>query len=274
MSLNRRLLGAVGATGALALIVALFAAIGSVTPGNAASSQYGPQNTGSPAITGTAQEGSTLTASTGQWTSTNTITYSYQWQQCDSQGANCAAISKANGSTYVVQTGDVGKTLRVIVTATTSDGNASATSAPTAVVVAKQPAGPAGQIKVSNGKTSVPVSSLSLPYRLVVNSVSFSPATIVSRSPVQMQVLVTEATTGFVVRDALVYVTAVPFARLQQPPEVQTNQDGVATITLEPTARLPLQKGYLLTMFVRARKPGENPLAGISTRRLVSLHIG
>lgn len=274
MSVNRRLLGAAGATGAIALVAALFATIGGITPGNAASAQYGPQNTGSPTISGTAQEGSTLTASTGQWSSTTSITYAYQWQQCDSTGASCSAISKATGSTYVVQTTDVGKTLRVAVTATTADGNATATSAPTAVVTAKQPAGPAGQIKLPNGKTSVPVTSLSLPYRLVVNSVSFSPSTVVSRSPVQMQVLVTEASTGFVVRDALVYVTGVPFGRIQQSPEVQTNEDGVATITLQPTARLPLQKGYLLTMFVRARKSGDNLLAGISTRRLVSLHIG
>lgn len=282
MSVNRRFLGVAGVTGLLIAVVALFATLGGAASGpavanaateNASAAQYAPTNTGSPAISGTAQEGSTLTASNGSWTSSSTVTYTYAWQRCDANGANCAAISGATKSTYVLVSDDIGKTLRVAVGASNTDGSSSATSAQTAVVTAKTPAGPAGQVKLPDGKTSVPVTSLAPPYRLVVGSVKFSPATITSRQPIQMQVQVTEASTGFVVSGALVYVTAVPFGRITQPAEVQTNQEGIATVSIQPTAKLPLQKGYLLTMFVRARKAGDNVLAGISSRRLVSLRI-
>jgi len=282
MSLNRRFLGVAGITGLLIAVVTLFATLGGAASGpaaanaatvNASTAQYAPTNTGSPAISGTAQEGSTLTASNGSWTSSSTVTYAYAWQRCDANGANCAAISGATKSTYVLASADIGKTLRVTVTASNADGSSSSTSAQTAAITAKAPAGPAGQVKLADGKTSVPVTSLAPPYRLVVAAVKFSPATITSRQPIQMQVQVTEASTGFVVSGALVYVTAVPFGRITQPAEVQTNQEGIATIPIQPTARLPLQKGYLLTMFVRARKAGDNVLSGISSRRLVSLRI-
>ncbi|MGH3001204.1 MAG: hypothetical protein ACRDM1_00780 [Gaiellaceae bacterium] len=273
MTLNRRFMGAAGVTALLIAIVALFATIGSAASGNASTAQYAPQNTGTPTISGTAQEGSTLTTSNGDWTSSSKIAYTYQWQRCDAKGANCGFVSGATKNTYTAQSDDIGKTLRAVVAASNADGATHANSLQTAVVTAKVPAGPAGQVKLPNGKTSVPVASLSLPYRLVVDDLKFTPPTIASRQPVQMQVHVSEASTGFVVRDALVYVTAIPFARIQQPAEVQTNQEGWATITLQPTARLPLKKGYLLTMFVRARKAGDSVLAGVSTRRLVSLRI-
>ena len=78
-------------------------------------------------------------------------------------------------------------------------------------------------------------------------------------------------TRGFVVRDALVYANAIPFGRIIQPGEVRTDQEGWATMSITPTRLLPLRNGYLLTMFVRARKSGDDLLAGVSTRRLVSV---
>lgn len=91
-----------------------------------------PVNTTAPVISGTATVGSTLSATTGDWTGSPTFTY--QWTQCDPAGANCTSIAGATGQTYTVVAANVGFTLRVDVTATNSAGSATATSNPTPVV--------------------------------------------------------------------------------------------------------------------------------------------
>ena len=93
-----------------------------------------PVNTSPPSISGTPQDGQTLTASPGSWSGTQPITYADQWQRCNSSGANCAPISGATSPTYAVTSADVGSTLRVAVTASNSAGSATATSAATTVV--------------------------------------------------------------------------------------------------------------------------------------------
>src|SRR5207253_3149270 len=91
-------------------------------------------------ISGTAQQGQTLTASNGSWTNSPS-SYAYQWQRCDSAGANCTAIAGATAQTYTVAAADVGFTLRVAVTASNAGGSSSpATSAQTAVVTPPPPA--------------------------------------------------------------------------------------------------------------------------------------
>jgi hypothetical protein len=95
-----------------------------------------PANTTAPTISGTAQQGQTLTASPGSWTGTDPITYTYQWQRC---GSSCANIGGATGTTYVAASADVGKTILVVVTGTNSVGSSSATSARTATVQAAPP---------------------------------------------------------------------------------------------------------------------------------------
>ncbi|HUG63703.1 MAG TPA: hypothetical protein VMK83_00650 [Gaiellaceae bacterium] len=95
-----------------------------------------PESTAPPAITGTAATGETLVASTGTWTGTQPISFAFQWQRCDSSGAACVSIVGATNTTYVVQAADTGNRLRVRVTASNSDGVASALSDATAVVAA------------------------------------------------------------------------------------------------------------------------------------------
>jgi hypothetical protein len=99
-----------------------------------------PVNTISPAITGTARDGQTLTSTTGTWTGSATITYTRQWKRCDAGEASCSNISGATGSTYVVGSPDLGSTIRVTVTATNSGGSASADAPATAVVSGSVPA--------------------------------------------------------------------------------------------------------------------------------------
>jgi hypothetical protein len=53
--------------------------------------------------------------------------------------------------------------------------------------------------------------------------------------------------------------------------EAVTGQDGWATITYQILPRQPIARGVQITFFVRARKPGDDLLAGVSSRRLVSL---
>src|SRR5205807_2083022 len=86
-------------------------------------------NTSPPTITGTAQQGQTLTEAHGSWTNKPT-SYTYQWQRCNSEGTSCVAISGATNQTYVLVAEDVGHTLRVQETASNAGGSSSpATSA-------------------------------------------------------------------------------------------------------------------------------------------------
>src|SRR5436190_7910720 len=88
-----------------------------------------PNNTAKPTVSGTPQVGNALTASNGTWSGTTPITYAYQWQRA---GTN---IFGAISSRYTLTNADVGSTIEVVVMATNSLGTASATSAPTGVVV-------------------------------------------------------------------------------------------------------------------------------------------
>jgi hypothetical protein len=67
--------------------------------------------------------------------------------------------------------------------------------------------------------------------------------------------------------------TGVPFGRVTATPETVTDNSGVASITFRPTARLPMVRGASVVFFLRARKPGEDPLAGVSTRRLIQITV-
>src|SRR5213078_2523371 len=75
----------------------------------------------------------------GELSGTAPISYAYQWQRCDSGGANCANIASATSATYTLTSGDVGGTLVVSVTATNTAGQATASSSPSAVVAAAPP---------------------------------------------------------------------------------------------------------------------------------------
>jgi hypothetical protein len=105
-----------------------------------------PTNNTPPTITGTAQQGQTLTEHNGSWTNEPT-SFTYQWQQCDSLGNSCLPISGAAAQTYTLVAADVGSTLRVAVTASNSAGaSAPATSVQTIVVT---------QVTATFGKTTI-----------------------------------------------------------------------------------------------------------------------
>lgn len=87
-----------------------------------------PTNSTLPTISGSTPTGSTLTCATGTWTSSPT-SYTYAWS------ANGTTILGATSATYVT-TQAPGALIRCRVTATNTDGSASATSTPTTVTLA------------------------------------------------------------------------------------------------------------------------------------------
>ena len=110
-------------------------------------------NTSLPTISGTAEQGQTLTEQHGSWTN-EPIGYAYQWEGCDTAGNNCTAIAAATGQSYTLAAADVGHTVRVQETASNAGGESSpATSAATAIVQAPSSGG-AGSEGGSGGSSS------------------------------------------------------------------------------------------------------------------------
>src|SRR5580693_159714 len=95
-----------------------------------------PLNTSPPTVSGTDRVGQTLSASTGSWGGVTPIRYSLRWQRCDAAGSNCERIANASGQTYAVADRDLGKTIRINVTATNADGSAQALSDPSGAIAA------------------------------------------------------------------------------------------------------------------------------------------
>lgn len=112
--------------------LAMFAGVGS------AQIEAVPTNTSEPRITGTAVVGSALTVTKGSWTESPT-SFDYQWTRCPASGgasdaSNCAAIGGATTQRYVPANADVGKRLRVRVTASNQDGSKTVATNASAIV--------------------------------------------------------------------------------------------------------------------------------------------
>jgi hypothetical protein len=226
------------------------------------SAQQAPANVSLPTIGGVAQQGKTLAAGLGTWNGTS-VAFTYQWQRCDANGNGCANIPGATKTTYVTTSADVGHRLRLFVTGKNAVGSASARSNPSGVVA------PTG----ATAGTSIPVTSVASPNRLVLSRVDFTPNRIHSRTaPLVVRFRVADAH-GNAVRDALVYAIGVPSNRASFRGETRTDQNGWATFTYQILRGQPIKQGARLTFFVRARKPGDSVLAGVSTRRLVSVGV-
>jgi hypothetical protein len=121
----------------LAVVAAAVVAVSgaaSATPSGSAVATAAPSNAAAPVVSGTARQGQTLTATSGSWGGTLPISYAYLWQLCNSSGAACNGISGASSATYTLVSADVGKTVRVRVTASNADGSGQAFSAPTGVI--------------------------------------------------------------------------------------------------------------------------------------------
>jgi hypothetical protein len=268
--------GARAVTAGLLAVAALVigAVFGAAGTGNAAG-DAAPTNQTPPTISGTTEVGSTLTANSGSWNGTTPITYSYQWRRCGTAGASCSNIGGGNSSTYKLRSADRGATLRVRVTAKNSDGSAQVESAQTAVITAATaPPPPPAATGCPTGTGTADVAGISLPARLLIDGQQASPTVVTPSTSDLVLRFHVSACGGRPVQGALVYATAVPFEQFNVPPEAATGSDGWATLTLHKAARFPASsRQQLLAVFVRARKSGENVLAGVSARLLVSFPV-
>ena len=216
-----------------------------------------------PVIIGTVAPNKQVHTSTGEWAGANGAAFVYAWLRCASSGTNCAAISGAEGPSYVVTSADSGHSLRSRVTAKNAEGSTSAESP--AVLVQTPPSG-----------NVVPVSSLTArPDHLLIQDVKFSPSPFGSPGSsftLKVHVILEGTTKG--VSGALVQVTGIPYNWVKNPPETPTGSDGWVTLKVGTTKSLP--HSGALVMQIRARGPGntdQDILGGFSTRRLVQLSL-
>ena len=221
-------------------------------------------------VSGTAEVGKELSSTNGSWSGSTPLTFGYQWRRCDKTGGGCANISEATDNTYKLQAADGGNTVRVVVTAKNSDGSDSATSVPTAAVAAA-PVANNGCPADKSAKTAA-IAQLTPPARLQIVSFDVLSGAINRKTNSFTLKVRAGSTCGVNIKGASIYVTAVPYNQFTIPAEELTGDDGTATLVFRRDANFPASdQQQQLTLFIRATKPGEDPLAGVSTRRLVGI---
>jgi hypothetical protein len=266
---RRALLGGISASAVLTLTgvaVVLFAGSGE------AATKAKPVNASPPTINGTPQEGKTLSGDRGDWDN-NPSDFDYRWLRCDKNGGSCATISGATAGQYTLKSVDVGNTLRFRVIAKNADGQATATSVPSAVITSAPPATPPRGNGCPPTGNPDQVSQMALPAKLIVDQFQSNPAVLTSSTQSFVLRVHVTSTCGGPVQGALVYATATPFNQFTVA-EQPTGSDGWASLTLNRLTNFPVNgKQGILATFLRARKPGENVLAGITGYRLVSVDV-
>jgi len=257
----------IGAVAALALAILAAAGLAATNRVSAA-----PSNTQPPVVSGTPEVGKELTTTNGSWSGSTPLSFSHQWRRCDKTGGSCASITNATDKTYKLQEADGGHTLRAVVTAKNSDGSNNATSVPTAVI----PATPVSNNGCPADKSlkTAPIANLSPPARLQIVAFDVLSGPINKNTNSFTMKVRVGSTCSVNIKGASVYVTAVPYNQFSIPAEQLTGDDGTTTLVFHRDANFPASsKQQQLTLFIRATKPGEDPLAGVSTRRLVAVNF-
>jgi hypothetical protein len=247
----------VAALGVAVIAAAAVAAFAAALAGDSHAQAGTPVNTVPPSIEGAAATGTRLEARRGTWTGAQPIEYAYLWLRCNAQGApgSCVEIPAANRDDYLVAQDDVGRTLRVRVTARNTAGSRVETSGQTAVV--------------QRGSETVQVAAIPRAERLVVSQIRFLPSVVTSRSqPVQAQVRIRD-TRGLLVQGARVFMRATP--RVTRGDTQTTGADGWVTLTLVPNSAFRVRTGYNVQFFIQAYREGDPALAGIQGTRLVQV---
>lgn len=139
-----------------------------------------PVSSGPPTVSGTAKSGEVLTASPGTWSESPT-SYTYQWQRCDSSGANCAPIAGMTSQSYTLAELDGSKTVRVAVTASNSAAASTPVSSAQTAVVARAFSSTFGKSSIGNSSDKYGAD------RKRVNTYTLPTAGLVSRLNIYLQ---------------------------------------------------------------------------------------
>src|SRR5262245_44942212 len=121
---------------------------------------------------------------------------------------------------------------------------------------------------------TAPIAELTPPARLQIVAFDVLSGPINEQSTTFTMKVRVGSTCSVDIKGASVYVTAVRYNQFSIPPEELTGDQGTATLVFRRDANFPASsKQQQLTLFIRATKPGEDPLAGVSTRRLVAVNF-
>jgi hypothetical protein len=125
---------------------------------------------------------------------------------------------------------------------------------------------------VDKSLKTAPIAQLSPPARLQIAAFDVLSGPINAQTDTFTMKVRVGSTCSVDIKGASVYVTAVPYNQFSIPTEELTGDEGTATLVFRRDASFPASsKQQQLTLFIRATKPGEDPLAGVSTRRLVAV---
>jgi hypothetical protein len=119
---------------------------------------------------------------------------------------------------------------------------------------------------------AAPIAQLSPPARLQIVAFKVTSGPINEETNGFTMRVRVGSTCGVDIKGASVYVTAVPYNQFNVPAEQTTGKRGTVELGFNREGNFPAStKQQQLTLFIRATKPGEDPLAGVSTRRLVAV---
>jgi len=203
-----------------------------------------PAVTTAPEVKGFAMVDEILSATRGTWSGSPTL--ALEWQRCDERGENCEGTGLSS-ETYTVIPFDIGKTMRVRITASNAAGARTATSAVTEVI---------SELKPTEAKTWIPAAKVTPPHRLLLEEASARPTRFAKRGPVTVTVRVVDDR-GFDIQGALVRAVALPVRSLLPPAEATTDEQGLVTLVFAPGPKLNLKKKGTITIVVIARRPGD-----------------
>ena len=181
-----------------------------------------PVDSTPPAITGGAQRGIKLSATTGSWSGASN-SYTVQWQR--DSGSGYQAITGATSSSYTLTAADEGTTVRVLLTVTNSDAVASLPSQATQPVAPAPPVSTAAPTVIGVAQRTVTLTATSGSWIGAGNTYAFQWQRDTG-SGFQSVAGATSATYTLGVGDELAQLRAVVTA---------TNADGVVSQASQPT---------------------------------------